>query len=58
MKSCSLCNKDLDQNKDHSLGCAYCKERIYCSKKCFKYDWDSRHYSECSKYLKEKINVL
>eukprot|EP00826_Nyctotherus_ovalis_P039473 TRINITY_DN3800_c0_g3_i1.p1 TRINITY_DN3800_c0_g3~~TRINITY_DN3800_c0_g3_i1.p1 ORF type:complete len:297 (-),score=71.62 TRINITY_DN3800_c0_g3_i1:394-1284(-) len=58
MNSCSMCSKIFKSSHIHTLTCVYCKQKSYCSKKCFKEDWDSRHYSECKNYLQAKVPSL
>jgi len=53
-----MCTKLFKSDIARTLTCVYCKEKSYCSKRCFKEDWDSKHYSECKNYLKTKVLLL
>jgi hypothetical protein len=49
---CSYCSTPESQTMKHKR-CSQCKQRLYCSTDCQKYDWSKGHKTECKELAKQ-----
>lgn len=52
---CSYCGSPESQTIKHKR-CSQCKQRLYCTADCQKYDWKKGHSKEC-KQLAAKVST-
>ncbi len=51
-KKCSFCSAPEGNVRKHKL-CSACKQALYCSTDCQKYDWQKKHKTECKELQKK-----
>ena len=56
--NCFVCKKAIEPESATKMSCVYCHERQYCSRTCFKHDWQKGHSLVCKSNHEHKLLLL